>query len=209
MNGGSAHLKIHMKINPKRTFYNNIFFRSKLEAQWAVFFDTLGIKYQYEPEYDEVQAGLRVVWYKPDFFIPSLNCYIEIKPKEPRGVELTKAAGWVNLHQDIYIFYELRPPSKESESAWCMSWSNKFEKAILSKGHWWTECLVCQRIAIAESYEPPKECLDKCYTGTVLNNIFDWYSMSGEEMNQEVYPYSSRSSRLLKAYTAARKTIFK
>ncbi|MBI5344467.1 MAG: hypothetical protein HZB21_06645 [Deltaproteobacteria bacterium] len=196
-------------IKPKRTVYNGIRFKSRLEARWAIFFDNLGIEYQYEPEYDEVQAGLAVVWYKPDFFIPSLNCSIEIKPREPSELSLTKAAGWVDFHPDIYIFYELRPPSKESESGWLMYWSNKHKKATLSKGHWWTECLVCRRIAITEGGEHPRECLDKCYTGEALDTIFDWYSMSDREMDDDVYPYSSLSPRLLKAYTAARKATFK
>lgn len=41
------------------TIYNNYHFRSRLEARWAVFFDTLGIEYRYEPEgYD-----LDGLWY--------------------------------------------------------------------------------------------------------------------------------------------------
>lgn len=196
-------------IKPKRTTYNGICFRSRLEARWAIFFDAVGVEYQYEPEYDEVQAGLGYAYYKPDFLMPSLNCYIEIKPKEPKDIEVNKAAGWADIHQDIYIFYELRLPSKESESAWLMSWSNKHKQVILSKSYWWTECLVCQRIAITEYGEYPHECLDKCYTGETLDDIFDFYLMSDREMDDEVYPYSSRSPRLFKAYTSARQATFK
>jgi hypothetical protein len=32
------------------TAYNGYRFRSRLEARWAVFFDALGIRYQYEKE---------------------------------------------------------------------------------------------------------------------------------------------------------------
>ncbi len=32
------------------TEYNGYRFRSRLEARWAVFFDTLGMPYMYEPE---------------------------------------------------------------------------------------------------------------------------------------------------------------
>lgn len=37
-------------IKAKETEYNGYRFRSRLEARWAVFFDVLGIKYEYEPE---------------------------------------------------------------------------------------------------------------------------------------------------------------
>lgn len=37
-------------IKPNETEYNGYLFRSKLEAQWAVVFDSLGIRYEYEPE---------------------------------------------------------------------------------------------------------------------------------------------------------------
>jgi len=194
------------EIKPKRTSYKGTSFRSKLEAQWAVFFDTLGLEYQYEPEYDEVQNG---VWYKPDFCLPSLNCHIEIKPKKPNERALLKAAGWADSHTDIYIFYELKPPSKNSESGWLMSWSNKQKIVLLSKEHWWTECLVCRRIAITEGGEPPYECMDKCYTTEQINYYYDWYSLSGKEMDDKVYPYSSRSPRLLQAYANAKQTTFK
>ena len=64
-------------IKPIETFYNGYRFRSRLEARWAVFFDALGIDYEYETEGFDLGNG---VWYLPDFYIPSWDCYIEIKP---------------------------------------------------------------------------------------------------------------------------------
>lgn len=46
------------------TEYSGVKFRSRLEARWAVFFDALGIKWQYEPEGFELRDGTR---YVPDF----------------------------------------------------------------------------------------------------------------------------------------------
>jgi len=37
-------------IKPIETHYNGYRFRSRLEARWAIFFDTMGIEYRYEPE---------------------------------------------------------------------------------------------------------------------------------------------------------------
>jgi hypothetical protein len=52
-----------------------------LEARWAVFFDALGIEWEYEPQgYDLGELG----WYLPDFVIhpfgSSVSTYMEIKP---------------------------------------------------------------------------------------------------------------------------------
>lgn len=51
------------------TYYNGYRFRSRLEARWAVFFDTLGVKYEYEPEGFVLDDG---TWYLPDFRV---KCY--------------------------------------------------------------------------------------------------------------------------------------
>lgn len=59
------------------TIYNNYRFRSRLEARWAIFFDELKIKYQYELEGYELPNGMR---YLPDFYIESLDLFVEIKP---------------------------------------------------------------------------------------------------------------------------------
>lgn len=55
-------------IKPIETYYNGYRFRSRLEARWAVFFDALGVKYEYEPEGFQTPAG----YYLPDFRV---KCY--------------------------------------------------------------------------------------------------------------------------------------
>lgn len=106
------------------TMYKGINFRSRLEARWAVFFDTLGIEWEYEPQGYEVgmsyyvdpenpemfytysdgstlagewqknlkeAEGITVVaerpatgkedleWYLPDFWLPELKIWAEVK----------------------------------------------------------------------------------------------------------------------------------
>lgn len=63
-------------IKPIETIYNGYRFRSRLEARWAVFFDALGIKYEYEKEGYELESGR----YLPDFWVSDLEYHIEIKP---------------------------------------------------------------------------------------------------------------------------------
>lgn len=67
-----------MTIQPKETRYKGYRFRSRLEARWAVFFDALGIQWEYEKEgFDLGEAGS----YLPDFWLPNIygGVYIEIK----------------------------------------------------------------------------------------------------------------------------------
>ncbi len=62
------------------TIYKGYRFRSRLEARWAVFFDTLKIKWEYEPEGYQAPDGTR---YLPDFFLPGFHegkgIYVEVK----------------------------------------------------------------------------------------------------------------------------------
>lgn len=75
-----------MDIKPIETKYNGFRFRSRLEARWAIFFDAIGLKYEYEVEGFEMK-GIR---YLPDFYIPSLDRWFEIKAKPLNNYELKK-----------------------------------------------------------------------------------------------------------------------
>lgn len=76
-----------MSIKPIETKYKGYRFRSRLEARWAVFFDALGIKWEYEHEGYILDDN---TWYLPDFYLPDWDTYIEIKAKMPTQEELDK-----------------------------------------------------------------------------------------------------------------------
>ena len=63
------------------TPYQGHLFRSRLEARWAVFFDALGLEWEYESEgYD-----LDGIWYLPDFKVKTpqgSDIWIEVKPAD-------------------------------------------------------------------------------------------------------------------------------
>lgn len=69
-------------IRPIPTTYKGIKFRSKLEAQWAKFFDHIGIEWLYEPEGFVLDNGL---CYQPDFELKMVDSwcskpvYFEVK----------------------------------------------------------------------------------------------------------------------------------
>lgn len=81
-------------IKAIETRYKGYRFRSRLEARWAVFFDTLEIKWEYEPQgfvvtkpgeelYENdilVHEEDSTEWtYLPDFYLPDLGTWVEVK----------------------------------------------------------------------------------------------------------------------------------
>lgn len=64
-------------MRSRRTKYRGITFRSELEARWAVFFDSAHFPWLYENTGFEFADESS---YLPDFFLPGLRAYIELKP---------------------------------------------------------------------------------------------------------------------------------
>ena len=61
------------------TNYKGYRFRSRLEARWAVYFDAIGIEWEYEKEGFELGNGVR---YLPDFWLPQVSMWAEVKPED-------------------------------------------------------------------------------------------------------------------------------
>ena len=82
------------------TKYGGCRFRSRTEARWAVFFDALGLKWEYEKEGFELPSG----WYLPDFWIPEWRAWVEVKGKEPTHQEQAPAQELCEaLHQRVMV----------------------------------------------------------------------------------------------------------
>lgn len=77
------------ELKPINTTYKGYNFRSRLEARWAVFFDSLGIEWEYEFE----GYNLDGIKYLPDFYLPTFcgGMYVEVKPKALTPFEFEKA----------------------------------------------------------------------------------------------------------------------
>ncbi|MDN7495021.1 hypothetical protein QZM89_07470 [Burkholderia gladioli] len=99
------------------TQYKGYRFRSRLEARWAVFFDALGIRWEYEPEGFELGFGER---YLPDFFLrisdadaarrgwegKGYGYWVEIKAEKPTADEIRKLEAVCRSTQHHgYLFY--------------------------------------------------------------------------------------------------------
>lgn len=126
-----------MAIKAIETHYMGFKFRSRLEARWAVFFQSLGIKWDYEPE----GFNLDGVLYLPDFKLEiadntgkALTSWIEIKPRyDIPGDEIEKCYRFARAGNlitvmcgDPYDFFNTR-----NEEAKAISWSKKGERTEL------------------------------------------------------------------------------
>lgn len=80
-------------IKALETKYDGIMFRSRIEARWACLFKSLRLRYIYEPERFVMYYASKKYVYMPDFYMIDLNCYVEVKGKEPIPMEQAKA--WV------------------------------------------------------------------------------------------------------------------
>lgn len=78
------------KLKAINTFYKGVYFRSRLEARWAIFFDSLEIEWEYETAGFDLEG----IKYLPDFWLPTFNkgMYVEVKPKELTDFEFEKAS---------------------------------------------------------------------------------------------------------------------
>lgn len=82
-------------IKPIETNYKGCRFRSRLEARWAVFFDSIGLKWEYEPEGFVLEDG---TCYLPDFkiHVKHRSCTNE---REPVYVEIKGEMSDEDLHK--------------------------------------------------------------------------------------------------------------
>lgn len=74
------------EIRAIETYYNGYRFRSRLEARWAVFFSATGLEYEYEIEGFEMEG----IKYLPDFYIPRIDRWFEIKGQQLTIKEIQK-----------------------------------------------------------------------------------------------------------------------
>lgn len=90
-----------MTISPIQTRYAGHLFRSRTESRWAVFLDRLAIEWKYEEQGYQLASGRR---YLPDFVLPDLKMFLEIKGMEPTERELAKVREFaVAAHAHGYV----------------------------------------------------------------------------------------------------------
>ena len=77
-------------MKPIPTIFRGITYRSRLEARWQCFFDSINLSAQYEPEGFVLESG---TCYLPDFWLPQVRMFAEIKPEYLTPSEQFKCEG--------------------------------------------------------------------------------------------------------------------
>lgn len=108
-----------MAIQAIETRYAGCRFRSRLEARWAVFFDHMGIKWEYEPQGFEVGFYERSTRYLPDFWLSDLRLWVEVKG-ELTEEEAEKLCWAACPHWGLPADPEGTPVSDQSRCGWRM-----------------------------------------------------------------------------------------
>ncbi len=67
--------------------YAGVRFRSTLEADWAATLDSVGIRWQYEPEAVALPSG---ALYRPDFYLPDCATWLEVKGPHDERLDKTR-----------------------------------------------------------------------------------------------------------------------
>lgn len=101
-------------LKPIETVYRGFRCRSRLEARWMVFFDSMGIEFLYEPEGFELPGGIR---YLPDFWFPKISFWGEVKPFSVTREEREKIKLLV-FASDRPVMVLIGPPDFIPYHAW-------------------------------------------------------------------------------------------
>lgn len=103
-----------MNIKSKCTEYKGVYFRSRLEVKWCMFFEYLGVRFEYEPASKPTTKG----FYVPDFYFRSLKTWVEIKGTAPTKNELlkikevcvnTNSSGFIISGYPLSFLYGIEP----------------------------------------------------------------------------------------------------
>lgn len=159
------------------TRYGGCHFRSRIEARWAVFFDALGVVWEYESEGFELPGGR----YLPDFWLPDLRFWQEIKGLFPTPEEIAKACELAAAAElPVLIFHG-------NIDAGALGGFAHPDGTFYSRTYAWAQCVKCARIDVIDRDAWQRVQCPVCKQATT---------------------YRLSSPALRKAYEAARSTRF-
>lgn len=127
--------------------YDGRVFRSKTEARWAFCLSALEVAFQYEPEtFVFERGGGRVAHYKPDFYLPELKVWLEIKNeglRPPDHIACWKAHRLaLATGEPVYIFFG---DPMGGRTLRCGN-AYRYAAGSLERCYQFTQCPECRRI---------------------------------------------------------------
>jgi hypothetical protein len=153
-----------MDLKPIETVYRGWRFRSRLEARWAVFLETCGLTFDYEPEGFDLDG----LWYLPDFWVhPQMETFkdeaweaiggfwLEVKGQEIKeGDEAWRKAQALAEASDahVVVFWgQIKAP---------LQWGLRFAPSIFDGDPppapvrvSWNECPWCGRVQPSHGFD--------------------------------------------------------
>ena len=184
-----------MVIRPIETVYKGYKFRSRLEARWAVFFDAIGVAYQYEQEGYEIENNTK---YLPDFYLPSVNFPFEEHPKP--------------------VYFEVKPMGALDEKTVnkFLAFTDNISAAmIVCKGDPWPDTKLLYILGTGHNHHY----IDGCRFGVVadgdhimpivvLRKMMSEFNFAHEKNLEEYYWEVARGEKVMDAYISARSERF-
>lgn len=213
------------------TEYNGYLFRSRLEARWAVFFDALDIRYEYELDGYRMSDGTK---YLPDFYLPDVNegIFIEVKgPMSAKDYHKTEMF-WHESGTPLYVVGGLPTQSDLCGNSW--AYVDKYEhcfeygcgagedqrRAIHTPGWDWPYlfcvCPACGRVGVEFDGRGWRVCGERHKDKSLKTST---YRDEDGTLHRFMYPeiagwrtddkgYSWNHRKLVKAYDIARRARF-
>jgi len=152
------------EIGAIETVFDGYRFRSRLEARWAVFFKTAGIRYIYEPECFRLPSGKL---YLPDFYLPEVNMrttedeggiYVEVKPSKPNSAEIDYLFELSKITGKGVLLLEGMPAlwngffDAEGDGHYDCSWDPQFGNTAWDVCMLFARCYECYRVRVQHGY---------------------------------------------------------
>lgn len=193
-----------MTATALQTSYAGCRFRSRTEARWAVALDHLGVRWEYEPQGYLVDGQP----YLPDFWLPALATFLEVKGSTPSRDEDVKAAALCETtgHRVLIVYGDIPNPDSlddygvpRDRSGWMDRWDITDGTVGWDNRHVWCYCPRCGCVGV--EYEGRSERIDcphHAWAGS--------YSCKDRPNGDKTH--TGRDTRILDAYTAGRSARF-
>jgi len=140
-------------IKAIETRYAGCRFRSRLEARWAVFWDHLEIRWEYEPQGYVIDGRP----YLPDFWLPELQTWAEVKGSdqdnfEGEHVDLCRGLANAEGHPVILLtgppearFYSRFAPDLDPQS-FTAAFFRDYSTRLVVADHYWFQHVVIREV---------------------------------------------------------------
>ncbi len=129
------------KSGPRKDL-NNIFFRSRWEANFARYLNYIGAKWQFEPKtFQFIGETKGVISYLPDFYLPKLKLYVEIKGHMDSRSR-SKLKKMEKYYPDVEVYIIMKKEYDEIQN----EYANKIDNWEFKDDHEELKFLIAEKI---------------------------------------------------------------